>query len=157
MGCGRFFWSVWGLWCVANVLAVVWMGCDSLRAWLLTQSRLVAVLRSLVARRWVGLHDGPDLGLLILGGWGRVCCLARLGSAGCLLLLRVFGGVVWRTRDLHPSCSTWYLSGPRLCFLVVVWLDLSVGRGGLFGGGRAGRAANLMFVPHQLRRVRLGP
>ena len=39
---------------VTGVLAVVWVWCGSLRAWLLAQSRLVAVLRSLVARRWVG-------------------------------------------------------------------------------------------------------
>ena len=43
---------------------------------LLTQSQLIALLHSLIARRWNGLYDGPDLKLFILVGWDRgiVCC-----------------------------------------------------------------------------------
>ena len=39
----------------------------------LTQSRLMAMMHSLIARRWIGLrlHDGPDLKLFILVGWDR--------------------------------------------------------------------------------------
>ena len=69
-----------------------------------------------------------------VGTGAFVCCLIRRGSTGCLLLLRVFGGVVWRAGDLRPSCGTLCLSSPRLCFFVVVWFDLSVGLGGSLAG-----------------------
>ena len=45
-----------------------------------------------------------------------------LGPIEYLLLLHIFSGVV----DLYPSCSTLYLSSPRLCFFIVIQLDLSV-------------------------------
>ena len=43
-------------------------------------------------------------------------------------MLQIFSGVVRQTRDLHLSCSTLYLSSPRLCFFIVIKLDLSVDR-----------------------------
>ena len=35
-------------------------------------------------------------------------------------------GQGFQTRDLHASCSTMYLSSPRLCLFIVIKLDLSV-------------------------------
>ena len=32
---------------------------------------ITTMLPSLIARRWVGLYDGPDIKLFILVGWGR--------------------------------------------------------------------------------------
>ena len=58
------------------------------------------------------------------------------GSTDCLLLLRIFSGVVWRSGDLHLSCNTLCLSSPRLCFFKVIWLDLFVGCGDSLTGWR---------------------
>ena len=52
----------------------------------------------------------------------------NLQKSQTLLLLQIFNGVVSQTRDLHPSCNTLYLSSPRLCFFIVISLDLSVDR-----------------------------
>ena len=65
---------------------------------------------SLIARRWVGLqtHDGPDIKLFILVGWGRsffVCCLAHRGSTVGFLLLQFSSGVVRHPRDLQVSVT----------------------------------------------------
>ena len=35
-------------------------------------------------------------------------------------IFQMFSGMVRQTRDLHPSCSTFYLSSPRLCFFIVI-------------------------------------
>ena len=53
-----------------------------------------------------------------------------------LLLLQSFSGVVWQTGDLRPWCNTLYLLSPRLCFFVVIPLDLSVDREGSLAGWR---------------------
>ena len=52
------------------------MLCDSLHAYFSTQSWLITMLPSLIARRSPGgsgvrLYDGPDIKLFILVGWGR--------------------------------------------------------------------------------------
>ena len=77
------------------------------------------------------LYDGPDLKLYILVGWDRnsfICCLVQRGSTDDLRLLQIYSGVVWQTRDLHPSRSTMYLLSPRLCFFIVLKRDLFVYR-----------------------------
>ena len=56
----------------------------------------------------------------LVGTGAFVCCLVRRGSAGCLLLLRVFDGVVWRAGGLRPSCGALCLSSPRLCCFIVI-------------------------------------
>ena len=54
------------------------MLCDSLHAWFLTQSRLITMLPSLIDAGGSGvrLHDGPDIKLFILVGWGRSLSVA---------------------------------------------------------------------------------
>ena len=109
---------------VTGVLDVAWVWCDSLRACCLAQSRLVSLLPSLVARRWVGRRArwwprrraiyfgwfGPELFCLLFGPPGfscwfsfapvfRWCCSTPQGSPG------VGRGA--------------FLSSPRLCFVPV--------------------------------------
>ena len=76
-----------------------------------------------------GTRARPDLKLFILVGWHRssyVCCLVHWESTDNLLLLHVFGGVVWQSRDLQLSCNTFHLLNPRLCFFIVLKRDLFV-------------------------------
>ena len=76
----------------------------------LTQSRLITLLPSLIARRWVGRQTQyPDIKLFILVGWGRsffVCCLAHRGSTVGFLSLQCSSGVVRYPRDLQVSVAT---------------------------------------------------
>ena len=86
-----------------------------------------------IARRLIGRQTlwWPDLKLFIFVGWDRssfVCCLVQRGSTDELLLLQIYIGVVWQTRDLHLSCNTSYLLSPRLCFFIVFIRDLFVYR-----------------------------
>ena len=63
-------------------------------------------------------YDSPDLKLFILVGFDRssfVSCLVHRGSADDLLLLQIFSGVVWQSRDLQLSRNTLYLLSLRLC------------------------------------------
>ena len=50
------------------------------------------------------------------------------GSINDLLLLKIFSGVVWQTRDLHLSHNTLYLLSPRLCFFIELKRDVFVYR-----------------------------
>ena len=50
------------------------------------------------------------------------------GSTDYLILLQISSGVVRQTKDLHLSCSTLNLFSPRLCFFIVINLDLFVDR-----------------------------
>ena len=77
------------------------------------------------------LYDGPDLKLFTLVGWDRssfACRLVHRGSTDVLLLLKIFSGVVWQTRDLHTSRNTLYLLRPRLCLFIFLKRDLFVFR-----------------------------
>ena len=47
-------------------------------------------------------------------------------STDDLLLLQIFSGVVWQTRDLHLSRNSLYLLSPRLCFFIELTRDLFV-------------------------------
>ena len=99
-----------------------------------TQLRLITLLHSLIASRWIRRQtlNGPDLKLIILDGWDRssfVCSLVHRGSTDDLLLLQISSCVIWQTRDLHLSHSTLYLLSPRLCFFIVlITIDLFVYR-----------------------------
>ena len=54
--------------------------------------------------------------------------LCSPGSIDDLLLLLIFSGVVWQTRDLHLLRNTLYLFSPRLCFVIVLKLYFLVYR-----------------------------
>ena len=94
------------------------MLCDGRRAWLLVQSRLTALLASLIARRWVGLqtewwyHPKPYLRVArAVGGWHPfrvVLGWACRGLADGFLLLQSFGVAI--------SVS------PHVCFVLVLIL-----------------------------------
>ena len=95
-----FHFGLEGSWHVTDVWVVAWVLCGGLRAWFLARSRLVAVLPSLVARRWVGRRAlwWPRLKAVRFGWLGPgllVCCLAHRGPAGVFLWLRSWW-VVWR-------------------------------------------------------------
>ena len=84
----------------------------------------------------VGLCGGSGLGLFILVGWGLGFCLL-LGPPGLNWLssfASVSGGAVWRAGGLRLSCGALCLLGPRICFFVVVELDLFVDREGSLAG-----------------------
>ena len=44
-------------------LDITCIKCDGLHAWLQTQSQFIAMVSSLIARRWVRLNDGSDVKL----------------------------------------------------------------------------------------------
>ena len=70
--------------------------------------------------------------------------MVRRGSAGGCLLLRVFCDVVWRPGDLRLPRGALCLSGPRLWFVVVLFVaGLSFRGGSLTGVGFAVRAGQL--------------
>ena len=79
---------------VVEGLAVALMCCSGLRAWWSAQSRLAALLSSLVARRWVGLRTLWWFRLktcLLVGWWGPdalAVCRAHRGLPVGFLLLR---------------------------------------------------------------------
>ena len=54
------------------------ISCDSLHAWLLAQSRFIAMLSSLIAQRWVSLilNEGPDI-KLESAGWYLMLAVGR--------------------------------------------------------------------------------
>ena len=94
-----------GSWHVTDVWVMACMLCGGLRAWFLAQSWLIAVLPSLVARRWVGRRAlwWPRRGAIHFGWLGPellVCCLAHRDSAGVFLLHRVSVGCL-APGDLH--------------------------------------------------------
>ena len=90
----------------------------------LTQSRLITLLLSLIARRWVGRQTQwwPDIKLFSLVGWGRrffVCCLAHRRSAVGFLLLQCSSGVLRHPRDLQVSVAT--LCFCRVLIYIYLW------------------------------------
>ena len=72
----------------------------------------------------VRLYDGLDLKLFTLVGWdlssfARTLLIVHRGSTDDLVLLQISSGVVWQSRDLHPSRNTLYMLSSRLCFFIV--------------------------------------
>ena len=77
----------------------------------LTQSRLITLLPSLIARRWVGRQTQwwPRHKAIYFSWFGPelfVCCLAHRGSTVGFLLLQCSSGVVRHPRDLQVSVAT---------------------------------------------------
>ena len=100
---------------VVKRLVITWVLCDRQHAWLLVQSRLTALLASLVARRWVELRAGwrcrlgPCLRVAReVGDWRPfrvVLGWACRGLAGGFLLLQSFCVAV----SVSPRvCLSWF-------------------------------------------------
>ena len=77
-----------------------------------------------------------------------------------LLLLQIFSGVVWQTRDLHLSHNTLCQLSPRLCFFIVLKRDLFIYRDDSLTSKRVimrTEQPTKGFVPLQKLRARLSP
>ena len=68
------------------------MCCDSLHAWMSTQSRLTTLLSSLIACQWVGFRL-YEANYLVGWNWTLVCFSAHRGPTSGLILLHCFSGV----------------------------------------------------------------
>ena len=68
----------------------------------------------------VRFYNDPDLELFILVGWEQsffVCCLAQGDLTGDSLLLQIFSGVVWFSRD-HPVGRQHLVSAEALSLIL---------------------------------------
>ena len=119
-------------------LAITLMYCSRLHAWCSAQSRMAALLSSLIARWWVGLRalrrfQLKDLSIdEMVGAWCFGCCLAHRGLSVGFILLR---------------CLVYLLLSPCLCFVSFLYLDLYVlGDVGLVGWGSFMQARHLCVL-----------
>ena len=76
-------------------LAIAWMLCGGLRAWLSARSLLTAVFRSLVARRRFGPRAQWRPLREALAGWLRLSGVSLAWPAVVWLLAFVCSGIQW--------------------------------------------------------------
>ena len=113
---GRFFWSVQKI--IVRYKRIGYNINIMRQSACLTQSWLITLLPSLIARRWVGRQTRWwPRHKAILVGLGRslfVCCLAHRGSTVGFRLLQCSSGVVRHPGDLRVSVAT------RSCRVLII-------------------------------------